>query len=64
MYLKKEGRDERGRRGLKWKKMYICKHIRGTVHIYIHMHRYIYILTLVTALMSAPSLINISMASV
>ena len=40
----------------------IYEHIRGTVHIYIHIYRYIHILTLSSALMSAPCLIKNSIS--
>ena len=64
MYIwEREGEGEREREeGRKWKKDDKYEHIRGTVHISIHIH--IHILTLSRALMSAPSLINISMAAV
>ena len=42
----------------------IYEHMRGRVHISIQLYTYIHVLTLSRAPMSAPSLINISMAGV
>ena len=60
----REGERERETRGRKWKKDDKYEQIRGRVHISIHIYGYVHVITLSRALMSAPSLINISMAAV